>query len=139
MRQLMPLALGAALLASALPAAAQGAARAGPFDPQSGRFASAIPSEPPRAPDTVSASPAKVWVAINQAYVELGIPVTVVDTETKVVGALRATQRRLVAGERLSRILECGSGAYGPNADRYTVQLTSLSSVSAAGDKTVID
>src|SRR4051794_40421341 len=117
MRQLTPFALALSLAATAIPVHAQGSARAGPFDPRSGRFATSLPNEVTRAPDTLSASADKVWAAITKAYTELGIPVTVVDTELKVVGALRATQRRPVGGERLSRVLECGTGPYGPNAE----------------------
>jgi hypothetical protein len=139
MRSLTLLALIASFTATAIPAAAQGSARAGPFDPRSGRFATSLPNEGSRTPDTVAAPLEKVWAAINKAYGELGIPVTVVDTELKVVGALRAPQRRPLAGARLSSILECGTGPYGPNAERYSVQLTSLSAVASVGDRTIID
>ncbi len=111
-----------------------------PFDSGDGCFALSLAAyEPARVPDTLAAPAAKVWNALNQVYGELGVPVTVVDTETRVVGAIRATQRRPVGGERLSRILECGSGPYGPNAEHYTVQLTVLSAVQSVGDKTTID
>lgn len=32
--------------------------------------------------------------------------------------------RRPIAGQRLSLLLECGTGSFGPNAERYSVQLT---------------
>lgn len=106
----------------------------GTFDPRSGRFAAAFAAEPARAADTLALSAPAAWVAISRAYERLGIPLTVVDSESHVIGALRATQRRAIAGERLSRLLDCGLGSYGPNADRYTVQLTALSGVQALSD-----
>ena len=138
MRKFTPFLLVVSIAATAVAAAAQGAARAGPFDPKSGRFATSLPSESNRPPDTLAVSSDKVWAAINQVYGQLGIPITVVDTQSKVLGALRATQRHPVAGERLSRIVECGTGPYGPNAERYTVELTALSAVAPINATTTI-
>jgi hypothetical protein len=117
-----------------------GAARVGPFDPRAGRFGSVIAPEPARAPDTVSVSSDKVWAALIQVYADLGIPLTVADTQNHVIGALRVTQHKPVGGQPLSRLLECGMSSFGQNADRYTVQLTALSSVQPVGERlTVID
>jgi hypothetical protein len=129
-----------ALPAIASTASAQGAARVGPFDPRSGRFSSVVTADPVRPPDTVAVSRDKVWAALIQVYADLGVPLTVADTESHVIGALRVVQRKPIGGQRLSRLLECGESAYGPNAERYTVQLTSLSAVQALGAKmTTID
>jgi hypothetical protein len=46
-----------------------------------------------------------------------------------VLGALRVPIRRAIGGQRLSLLLECGTGNYGPNAERYAVQLTLLAMV----------
>lgn len=127
-----------AMAAAARPALGQ-RTQTGPFDPRSGRFGAALPIGPDRAPDTLAVTQARAWAVVGQLFADLGIPVSVVDTSSHVLGALRATQRRPVAGERLSRILECGTGSFGPNAERYTVQLTVLASVQArdAGHATV--
>jgi hypothetical protein len=123
------------------PARAQaGRAQAGVFDPRTGRFAYAFPAEAERAADTVAAPVPRVWEARHSIYVTLGIPVTLVDSASHVIGAVRATQRRLVANRRLSALLECGMGSYGPNADRYTVQLSALSAVRELPDgRSVVD
>ena len=82
----------------------------------------------------------RVWAALTQIYADLGIELSVADTESHVIGALRVTQRRAVGGDRLSRLIECGTGAYGPNADRYTVKLTLLTAIQPAGEgRTVVD
>jgi hypothetical protein len=126
-----------ALLATTVPAVAQLPNPDGPFDPRSGRFAM---GDPARGPDTLAVSSDKAWAALNQVYSQLGISLTVVDTQMRVIGSLRGLQRRPVAGERLSRVVECGTGQYGPNADRYSVQLTVLTHVRAINDKqSVID
>jgi hypothetical protein len=117
-----------------------GASRVGPFDPRAGKFSSVIAPEPARTPDTVAVSSDKVWIALIQVYADLGIPLSVADTANHVIGALRVTQRKPVGGQPLSRLLECGMNSYGANADRYTVQLTALSSVQSLGQRlTVID
>ncbi|MEP6618711.1 MAG: hypothetical protein ABJE47_05335 [bacterium] len=106
-----------------------------PFDPKSGRYAGSLTNGPARAPDTLAVSSDKAWAALNQVYSQLGLSLSVVDTQTHVIGVLRGVQRRPVGGERLSRLLECGAGVYGPNADRYTVQLTALSYVQPTGNQ----
>ncbi len=120
--------IGATL--AALPASAQ-RTETGPFDAKSGRFGSAFPIGAARVPDTLAVSQARAWSMVGLLFADLGIPVSVMDSSSHVLGALRVTQRRPVAGERLSRLLECGTGSYGPNAERYTVQLTALASVQA--------
>jgi hypothetical protein len=60
---------------------------------------------------------------------ELDIPLSVADSATHVIGAVYLSRRRPVGGQRLSRILACGDGTFGPNADHYEVQLTALSAV----------
>jgi hypothetical protein len=111
----------------------------GPFNPRSGRYAVAH-SDAPRPADTLAVSSDRVWAALAGVYSDLGIPLSVVDTEVHVLGALRVQTRRPVAGERMSQTLECGSGAFGPNADRYTVALTVLSNVAPLPDgRTLLD
>lgn len=123
--------------ASAARATAQGGTRSGPFDLRTGRFGSAVSPDPARPADSLAVPSARAWTALGQVYEGLGIKLTVIDTEAHVVGVLRGVQRRPVGDLRLSRVLECGSGQYGPNAERYTVQLTALSQVIALTDTTV--
>lgn len=119
---------------------AQGTVGIGPFDPRAGKFSTFISGESARAPDTIAVSSDKVWAALIQVYGELGVALTVADTQSHVLGALRLVQRKPVGGRPLSRLLECGESAYGPNADRYTVQLTALTAVESLGAKlTAID
>jgi hypothetical protein len=113
--------------------------RAGPFDPKTGRFAMVLSGEPAREADTLNVSPDKAWRALTQVYQQLGIGLSVADTEAHVLGVVRGSQRRPVGGLRLSLVLECGMGIYGANADRYSVLLTALTNVAPAGpDRSVI-
>jgi hypothetical protein len=98
------------------------------FDPRSGRFGGEL-GEGSRAPDTLAVTADRLWAVLPDAYAELGVPLTVVDTAAHYLGARSVTMRRPVGGLRLSRIVECGTGSFGPNAERYTVQLTVLSAV----------
>lgn len=124
-----------ALIAGVRPAAAQRAGESGLIDIKSGRFSTNVfANEPARDPDTLAAPIAKVWAALPTVYEALGVPLTLVDTTYRVLGAVRVTVRRPIAGNRLSLLLECGTGIYGPVAERYTVQLTLVSAVRAIDD-----
>jgi hypothetical protein len=98
------------------------------FDPRSGRFGGELGAGS-RAPDTLAVTADRLWAVLPDAYAELGVPLTVVDTAAHYLGARSVTMRRPVGGLRLSRIVECGSGSFGPNAEHYTVHLTVLSAV----------
>ena len=121
-----------ALLSSSRVLSAQ-SPRAGPFDPRTGRFGAVLSGEPAREADTLDVSSEKAWRAITQVYEQLHIPLSVADSEAHVLGVIRGVQRRPVGGLRLSQVLECGMGVYGPNAEHYTVQLTALTGVAPAG------
>ncbi len=129
----------AALLLGGLEAHAQ-APSAGPFDPKTGRFAKVLSGDAAREADTLSVSTDRAWRALAQVYGQLGIALSVVDTESHVLGVVRGVQRRPVGGMRLSQMLECGVGTYGANADHYTVLLTALTAIAPAGpDRSIIN
>ncbi|MDB4916711.1 MAG: hypothetical protein JWM95_4355 [Gemmatimonadetes bacterium] len=107
----------------------------GPFDPKTGLYGTAVTVRSTRAPDTLYASPSKIWNSLVKIYAEFGVPLTVADTSRSVLGAIRVNQRKPIAGKRLSMLLECGSSAYGENADRYAVKLTWLTHVEELEDK----
>lgn len=114
------------------PAAAQRAGEnGGAIDLKSGRFSSYFSTEPARAPDTLATTDAHVFAVLPKVFEAIGVPLSVVDSGTKVMGALRVPVRRPIGGQRLSLLLECGTGSYGPNAERYSVQLTLLAAVRA--------
>ena len=121
--------IGSLLASAATGARAQSSHSFGVFDAKSGRFAPFFSDQSRRPPDTLALSSARAWTALTLVYEQFGIALTIADTESHVLGAIRVTQHRLVGGQRLSRILECGTGQFGPNADRYSVQLSALSAV----------
>lgn len=127
--------LGGAAVLLALAAAPASAQRAGEsgwaIDIKSGRYGTVFSAEPARAPDTVATTDAHVFAVLPKVFEAIGVPLSVVDTSSKVMGALRVPVRRPIGGQRLSLLLECGTGSYGPNAERYTVQLTLLAAVHA--------
>jgi hypothetical protein len=143
MRKILASAIAPILLLSCLataPAAWAQSGNYGTYDPRTGQFGAAFPNDAGRPADTLAVTQAQAWAAVSAVYAKLGIPLSVVDSGTHVLGALRVTQRRPLAGERLSRLLECGTGSFGPNAERYTVQLTVLSSVQPLPDgRTTVD
>lgn len=119
---------GTAVIALGAPVRAQDGRPSGTFDLKSGRFARAF-GEIERPPDTLAVASGRVWAALPAVFSALDIPISVADSATRVIGAMYLSRRRPVGGERLSRILQCGDGSFGPNADHYEVQLTALSGV----------
>lgn len=98
----------------------------GAIDARSGRFLNEFTGVPARAPDTLAVSDARVFAALPAVFSALAVPLTVVDSSAKAMGAVRVLVRRPIAGDRLSLLLECGTGAYGSNAEHYSVKLTLL-------------
>lgn len=119
---------GVAAVVLVLGAARMEAQRAGEsggaIDSKSGRFLNEFSGVPAHAPDTLAVSDARVFAALPAVFAALAVPLTVVDSSAKAMGAVRVLVRRPIAGQRLSLLLECGTGTYGPNAERYSVQLT---------------
>jgi hypothetical protein len=71
---------------------------------------------------TVKFPAAVVWKALPQAYSDLAIPVETADAAHRfLAGAVNA--RRTFAGKPLSRLVDCGQGALGPNANSYNVRI----------------
>jgi hypothetical protein len=57
---------------------------------------------------TVAAPPDRVWPVLSRVYAELGIPLTTVDLEGKLVGASNQRLRR-IGGRPLSAFFNCSS------------------------------
>lgn len=71
----------------------------------------------------VAGAPDKVWRAMPDAYRRLNIPVSHLDATARSIGSNGFEVRRRLAGEPVSRFLECGRTIAGPKADTYTVWL----------------
>jgi hypothetical protein len=103
----------------------------GAMDARTGRFLNEFDRSPARAPDTLAVSDDRVFAALPAVFSKLAVPLSVVDSSAKAMGALRVLVRRPISGQRLSLLLECGTGNFGPNAERYSVQLTLVSRAKA--------
>lgn len=79
--------------------------------------------------------PAEVaWPALKAVFEELKIPTPEVSETTKTLRNLRFVVSRRLGGERLSRFLDCGRSATGPNANSHRLELEIASRVVALGD-----
>jgi hypothetical protein len=79
----------------------------------------------------------EVWRVLPAVYQELGVPVGTVNTATRTLGNSDVTLNRTLAGDRVSRYLNCGSGQTGqPLADQYRVQATLLTVLHPEADGT---
>lgn len=81
---------------------------------------------------------ADVWRVLPAAFDSLGIPKSLIDPATYVVGNQGMKVRQRLGKTPLSRFIECGTTQIGPNADSYEVFLTVSTQLSAAGSETKV-
>lgn len=70
-----------------------------------------------------------VYQILRSVYADLMIPTNLTDSATRYVGATNYKKTRTLAGGPMSRLVECGSGITGPNADSYRIHLAVVSRV----------
>jgi hypothetical protein len=74
--------------------------------------------------------PERVWAVLPGVYESLGLPVTTMLGEHRLIGTQGARAPRRLGGEALSHAVSCGSGPFGQeNADTYEVTLLTLTDV----------
>ena len=83
----------------------------------------------PMAARPVDAGPALVWSAVQRAYADLNIPVSMNDPSTMTVGNGGMDLRQKLNGEPLNTYLDCGTTTAGVVANVYRVHLTVWSRV----------
>lgn len=81
------------------------------------------------AVDTVGVEPDRLWPEVPAAYDALGVPITTVNAEARVIGAIEARVRGRIGNRPVSRFVRCGSTMTGEVADQYEVYLTSITQV----------
>lgn len=87
----------------------------------------------------VAAPRGETFAAAVAVFEELKIPVDTRDSNAGVVGNSRIIKLRNFAGEPMSRLLNCGSGMTGPNADSWRIYISIFALVEGKGsDKSVL-
>ena len=84
--------------------------------------------------DTVDFGPDESWAFLPLVFDDLEVPVTMVNGEAKLLGAVETRVRSRLGQHRLSRLLRCGSRPTGPVADQYEVYLTAVTQIEALDD-----
>lgn len=89
---------------------------------------------------TVAAPADKLWSALPAVYDSLGIPRSVLDPSSRMIGNRGLQIRRQLGGVRLSKYLDCGSAQARPSADFYDVNLSVVTQLQAidAGNTRVV-
>jgi hypothetical protein len=82
----------------------------------------------------VPAAVERVWEALPEAFQALGLRAEVMDAARRVYGVSELTVRRRLAGEPVSRSLNCGARAGIANADSYSVRVTIRTQVQPDGE-----
>lgn len=78
---------------------------------------------------TIATSPQRVWTHLPDVYAELGIPVEVINSDSREIGNRRLVVRRTLAGNPLSASLDCGTVVGVPVANTYRIELSVLTSL----------
>jgi hypothetical protein len=77
----------------------------------------------------------RTWALLPVAYDALGLPLSLVDPQHRVLGAGKVRAQGRLAGTWLSRYVECGTAVTGlPNADSFVVTLDVQTQVTSSGD-----
>lgn len=86
--------------------------------------------------DTIAGldDPDELYRHVLAVYGDLGIPISTVNAEGRLVGAVEERVHRELAGSRISQWLRCGSSMAGEIADRYEVYVTLVTQVEPAGE-----
>jgi len=85
------------------------------------------------APYEVDASSGRAFAALATAMGELKIPVTERDSAAGLVGNAKLQQRHSFAGYQLSKLVNCGLGVTGPNANSYQVHMALIGFIDPLG------
>ena len=87
---------------------------------------------------TLSASVADVWRALPAAYEALGIPLSVIDSQTHVIGNSGFNLRRRLGSIPLVRLIDCGTTQGGPSAETYDIHMSVVTNLRAGDGGTII-
>ena len=72
----------------------------------------------------INAPVEKAWVALQEVYTTLGIPVTELNQQSRTIGNNAYRVRRRIGGVPTMRALDCGGDSGMPNAETYQLLLT---------------
>jgi hypothetical protein len=97
-------------------------------------------SAPISGTTTIAAPADKLWRALPAVYDSLGIPRSVIDASSLLIGNRGLQVRRQLKDVRLSKFIDCGSAQARPSADFYDVNLSVVTQlqVIAPGDTRVV-
>lgn len=71
----------------------------------------------------VDATPGAVYTAAAKAFYDLKISVDTKDSLQGVIGITHLLKSSFLAGEAMGKLLNCGMGITGPNADNFRINL----------------
>ena len=105
-------------------------------DAQGGNRMSTAPQFQTAQRSTVPVPIADAWALLSKAYANIGIPLTTVQPDIHELGNVGRRLSHTLGKQRLSSLLECGSGGGGANADTYSINMSVVSQLTATADST---
>lgn len=83
---------------------------------------------------TIAANPTDVWSAAKKVYAAFEIPVTVDNPLAHQLGNANFYKTRTLAGQAMTKFVDCGSGMDGPKAGYYRIYMSLLTTVESDGN-----
>lgn len=82
----------------------------------------------------IPASAARVWEVLAAVYTDLGLEINFREPESNRLGSCYQRLRSRLGKEPLSTFVDCGETRGAPNADRYELELTVITTVRPGSD-----
>lgn len=77
----------------------------------------------------IDAPATAVWAAVKKVYTDLEIPVTIENPTSHQIGNANFVKSRQMGGQRMTELVNCGSGITGPNAATYRITMSLMTDV----------
>lgn len=108
------------------------------IDAVTSRFDIRVMEEVSPVRDTVNAIVEEVWNLVPEAYVQLGVPISGVNPEARLLGNNGFRARGNFGDTRLSELVNCGRTMTGDIADEYDLRFEVMTQVHDAEGKSVV-
>jgi hypothetical protein len=79
-------------------------------------------------------SPAEVWTAASKAFYDLKIATDMRDSAQGIIGITHLQRSNSFGGQTMGRLLNCGMGITGPNADNFRINLALVAFIIPANE-----
>ena len=88
---------------------------------------------PSGAPSSVTCAPAAVWTVAKQVYASIEVPVAIENPAAHQLGNANFYASRQLAGQPMTKFVDCGNGMTGQKAATYRIYMSLLTTIESDG------